>query len=175
MSSFICPCCESGNNVKFTSLLYMAPRSLTQERQSSTEHDASNVRLVRKQPLPLKPRLKSDKLQRATHVEAAASHKTLEQFYQTTRCHNPEDSNGHSRRCVNLKCIEMVRNGRRPYVTWPQARNKPSCKRRHIGSGRNTWRFCNKAVNGTVGVGNLSFSALLAISKAFQLPWSAGL
>jgi len=30
-------------------------------------------------------------------------------------------------------------------------------------------------VSGTVGVGNLSFSALLAILKVFQLPWSAGL
>ena len=43
------------------------------------------------------------------------------------------------------------------------------------GSGRNTWRFCKTVVNGTVGVGNLSLSALLARLKAFQLPWSAGL
>jgi len=45
----------------------------------------------------------------------------------------------------------------------------------YIRSGRNTWRFGNTAVSGTVGVGNLSFSALLARLKAFQLPWSAGL
>jgi len=31
------------------------------------------------------------------------------------------------------------------------------------------------AVSGTLGVGNLSLSALLARLKAFQLPWSAGL
>jgi len=43
------------------------------------------------------------------------------------------------------------------------------------GSGRNIWRFYKTAVSGTVGVGNLSFSALLARLKAFQLPWSAGL
>jgi hypothetical protein len=30
-------------------------------------------------------------------------------------------------------------------------------------------------VNGTVGVGNLSMSALLSRLKAFQLPWSTGL
>jgi hypothetical protein len=42
-------------------------------------------------------------------------------------------------------------------------------------SGRNTWRFDNTVVSGTIGVGNLSFSALLARLKAFQLPWSAGL
>jgi len=45
----------------------------------------------------------------------------------------------------------------------------------HTGSGRNTWRFCNTADCGIVGVGNLSLSALLARLKAFQLPWSAGL
>jgi hypothetical protein len=31
------------------------------------------------------------------------------------------------------------------------------------------------AASGTVGVGNLSLSVLLARLKAFQLPWSAGL
>lgn len=62
--------------------------------------------------------------------ETAASHKTPAQFYQTTRRHNPEDSNGHSLRCETLKCIEMVTNGRRPYVTWPQAWNKSSCERK---------------------------------------------
>ena len=45
----------------------------------------------------------------------------------------------------------------------------------NTGSGRNTWRFGNAAVSGTVGVGNLSLRALLAKLKAFQLPWSAGL
>lgn len=103
--------------MKFTLFLHMAPCTLTQERQSSTEHDASNVRLVRRQQLPLKPRRNSDRIQRATHVVAAASHKTLAQFYQTTRRHNPEYSNGHSLRCENLKRVEMVTNGRRPYVT----------------------------------------------------------
>ena len=44
-----------------------------------------------------------------------------------------------------------------------------------IGSGRNTWRFCNTAVSGIVGMGNLSLSALLARLKAFQLPWNNGL
>jgi hypothetical protein len=43
------------------------------------------------------------------------------------------------------------------------------------GSGRNTWRFCKTDVNGTVGVGNLSLSALLVRLKVFQVPWSAGL
>jgi len=43
------------------------------------------------------------------------------------------------------------------------------------GSGRNTWRFCKTVVSGTVGVGNLSLSALLARLRAIQLPWSAGL
>jgi len=43
------------------------------------------------------------------------------------------------------------------------------------GSGKNTWRFCRTVVSGTVGVGNLSFSPLLARLKAFKLPWSAGL
>jgi len=44
----------------------------------------------------------------------------------------------------------------------------------YTGSGRNTWRFGNTVVSGTVGVGNLSLSALLAKLKTFQLPWSAG-
>ena len=42
------------------------------------------------------------------------------------------------------------------------------------GSGRNTWWFGNTNVSGTVGMGNLSLSALLA-RQAFHLPWSAGL
>jgi len=45
----------------------------------------------------------------------------------------------------------------------------------NTGSGRNTWRFGNTAVSRTVGMGNLSLSALLAKLKAFQLPQSAGL
>ena len=44
-----------------------------------------------------------------------------------------------------------------------------------VGSGRNTWRFCKTVVSGSVGVGNLSLSALLAGLRAFQLAWSAGL
>jgi len=43
------------------------------------------------------------------------------------------------------------------------------------GSGRNTWRFGNTVVSGTVGVGNLSLSALLARLKEFHLSRSAGL
>jgi hypothetical protein len=35
--------------------------------------------------------------------------------------------------------------------------------------------FAPQTVSGTVGVANLSLSALLARLKAFQLPWSAGL
>jgi hypothetical protein len=35
--------------------------------------------------------------------------------------------------------------------------------------------FAKTVVSGTVGMGNLSLSALVAILKAFQLPWSAGL
>jgi hypothetical protein len=42
-------------------------------------------------------------------------------------------------------------------------------------SSTNTWRFGNTAVSGTVGMGNLSLSILLARIKAFQLSWSAGL
>jgi len=117
MSSFICPFCESGNNVKFTLFLHMTPCGQSQECQSSTEYDVSNVRLVWRKQLPLKPRRNSDRLQRATQVEAAAFHKTRAQFYQTTRRHNPEDSNGHCLRCETLKCVEMVTNGWRPYVT----------------------------------------------------------
>jgi len=45
----------------------------------------------------------------------------------------------------------------------------------YTGSGRNTWQFGNTAVSGTVGMGNLSLSALLERLKAFQLPWSDGL
>jgi hypothetical protein len=43
------------------------------------------------------------------------------------------------------------------------------------GSSRNTWWFDNTDVSGTIGVGNLSLSALLARLKALQLPWSTGL
>jgi hypothetical protein len=42
----------------------------------------------------------------------------------------------------------------------------------HTGSGRSTRRFDKTVVSGTVGMGNLSLSALLARLKAFQLPWS---
>ena len=43
------------------------------------------------------------------------------------------------------------------------------------GSSRNTWWFGKTVVSGTVGMGNLSLSTLLARLKAFQLPWSTGL
>jgi len=49
------------------------------------------------------------------------------------------------------------------------------CINEITGSGRNTWRFGNTVVSGTIGVGNLSLSALLARLKAFQLSWSADL
>ena len=106
----------------------MTPCGLTQECPSCREHDAPQVRLVWRQQRPLKPRRNSYKLQRATHVEAAASHKTLAHFYQTTRRHNPEDNNGHSLSCENPRCVEMVTNGRRPFVAWPQASKSQAVK-----------------------------------------------
>jgi len=45
----------------------------------------------------------------------------------------------------------------------------------YMGSGRNSWWFGNTAVSGTIGMGYLSFSALLARFKAFQMPLSTGL
>jgi hypothetical protein len=36
-------------------------------------------------------------------MEAARTFETLVNFYQTTRCYNPEDSNLHTHRCENLK------------------------------------------------------------------------
>jgi hypothetical protein len=36
-------------------------------------------------------------------MEAASARETSENFYQTTRCHNPEDSHLHTRRRENLK------------------------------------------------------------------------
>jgi hypothetical protein len=58
----------------------------------------------------------------ALMMEAARTSETLVNFYQTTRCYNPEDSNLHTRRRENLKsyivhtasqdhCVEAV-NGR---------------------------------------------------------------
>jgi hypothetical protein len=45
----------------------------------------------------------------------------------------------------------------------------------YTGSGRNTRWFGKTVVSGTVGMGNLYLSALLARLKAFHLPWSTGL
>jgi hypothetical protein len=36
-------------------------------------------------------------------MEAASTSETLVNFYQTTRCYNPEDSNLHTHRRENLK------------------------------------------------------------------------
>jgi hypothetical protein len=40
-------------------------------------------------------------------MEAARTSETLVNFYQTTRCYNPEDSNLHTHRRENLKSYEM--------------------------------------------------------------------
>jgi hypothetical protein len=40
-------------------------------------------------------------------MEAARTSETLVNFYQTTRCYNPEDSNLHTHRRENLKSYEI--------------------------------------------------------------------
>jgi hypothetical protein len=48
-------------------------------------------------------------------MEAARTSETLVNFYQTTRCYNPEDSNLHTHRRENLKSnLEYPRS-----VFWP--------------------------------------------------------
>jgi hypothetical protein len=59
------------------------------------------------------------------------------------------------------------------HVSWYN--NESNQQDTNTGSGRKTWRFDKTAGSGTVCVGNLSLSALLARIKAFQLTWSAGL
>jgi hypothetical protein len=48
----------------------------------------------------------------ALMMEAASTSETLVNFYQTTRCYNPEDSNLHTHRRENLKSYveEMLMN-----------------------------------------------------------------
>jgi hypothetical protein len=41
-------------------------------------------------------------------MEAVRTSETLVNFYQTTWCYNPEDSNLHTHRRENLKNIEMI-------------------------------------------------------------------
>jgi hypothetical protein len=57
-------------------------------------------------------------------MEAARTSETLVNFYQTTRCYNPEDSNLHTHRRENLKSykrieVRIVSNrGFKSYRTW---------------------------------------------------------
>jgi hypothetical protein len=42
-------------------------------------------------------------------MEAARTSEMLVNFYQTTRCYNPEDSNLHKKACLSLDfCVETV-------------------------------------------------------------------
>jgi hypothetical protein len=41
-------------------------------------------------------------------MEAARTSETLVNFYQTTRCYNPEDSNLHTHRRENLKSYSLL-------------------------------------------------------------------
>jgi hypothetical protein len=56
-------------------------------------------------------------------MEAARTSETLVNFYQTTRCYNPEDSNLHTHRRENLKSYEV-------YVrqTWVVTQENPMTK-----------------------------------------------
>jgi hypothetical protein len=46
----------------------------------------------------------------ALMMEAARTSETLVNFYQTTRCYNPEDSNLHTHRRENLKSYLIINN-----------------------------------------------------------------
>jgi hypothetical protein len=53
-------------------------------------------------------------------MEAARTSEMLVNFYQTTRCYNPEDSNLHTHRRENLKSFQVLhqRKQKRAFSMW---------------------------------------------------------